>query len=1419
MADNEDITWDAPQSTPPSGAQTAAPPAPQDEDITWDQPQKADAISIHPVDDHGLAQRQQLSPLGKALSPITSYWPNVKQFENEGLEQASHGLKQLKDAQGAWDVIKGAGNAALGTADYLSAPISGAYRSIVGQPIEDVTGIPREYSEFAAQLATPGIGLASAAKSKPAIPTIPKPVDPFGVTLTQGEQTGDLAARQFEQGALRAEHGEGALKQASDFFNVQRPQQLQQAKQDISASLANGQQLAETPQEAGSIVQSALQSAAARDKAQVKAAYDYAKSLPGEIKAEAFTNMPENVKSELYNNPDGAIVVDDKTPQASRMIDYLNEKIGQLKIPNAAQPTGTGLTSPGTPNIVGVNLQGIEQWRKSLSRMRGDALTAYHTNATDARAAQAIMDAFDKHIDAAVNSGMFSGDPDAVSAWNAARALHAQRMRTWGNDAVGRRLRAIIGDVDRDPATLNDVTNWLYGESGSSNSLNVATIKRIKNILGENSPEFGAIRQGLFHRLVSVAEGQNERGPGAIANRLDQFLGGKGSDLAGAIYTPAQQDLLRAYSDLHRTMQIPTAGANWSGTAGKTIPYLKYVGDKIISAIGATIGHHIAPGVGDVAGWMAGQKAAQATDKFAAARNTRQAVAQMPLVAQRLKQWQKAVAAQQRNNTIASRTQTSLTAANLATALNKLGVDSSSFTKLLTAGPSGPSDAQAQQLRAKGGKVKPNLDNTDTLADQMLSEAADFADAKKFADGGTSRFANFRRSDDIEDRRDQELTIEDLLRQPEHAESIDTKTLLKQYPRNPLSDALGAREIEEKLQGYADGGTPTFDDRFNAVNDPPTSDPNQTEQATDDSWKDREAQAGLQYTQPENSAPSDSAWDWVKNAASSVYGATKRFSQYDRQMTENILNAPKYVYEHPQEALEKGKELIGLGDKDRYQTWPERMIRSGASLPHDVMTGSVPVYEIDPTTGEPHTSSEMISRAQDLSGMAGSGGLGGVEEDAARAATAADKASSITIRPNGEGLTSQDLQPSTTLGSGPFLRPALKYEGKIYKAPPGGQHLDAIPKSLQDTFQQQALSGDDISNFNFGFMNHKGQFLNRDQALDYAVKEGMLDPRDAQAGTLTSTMNLRSDSSEPGAALSALEHAEPFYSQVEKTIQSAPQSKMQGVQWANWLKNQPGVKPDELQWGGFDNWLRDQKGAITKDQVLDQFNQNKIQLNNVVKGQGMPKFEDLTNDQHWDVLNKFNELNDHEPTAKELKSWYENIAEHSATLGFPTALDKITTPTKYQNWQLPGGENYREHLITLPNRNTVEPRIDAIEKQINELYARKPRNREAFATPEDSDKFYELNRERNALIKQAEEQNRQNYKSGHWDEPNILAHVRTNERDVGGVPSLHLEEIQSDWGAAYRKKAASIIADHIDRNFDDVAAKMVKDGVIKKECD
>jgi hypothetical protein len=77
--------------------------------------------------------------------------------------------------------------------------------------------------------------------------------------------------------------------------------------------------------------------------------------------------------------------------------------------------------------------------------------------------------------------------------------------------------------------------------------------------------------------------------------------------------------------------------------------------------------------------------------------------------------------------------------------------------------------------------------------------------------------------------------------------------------------------------------------------------------------------------------------------------------------------------------------------------------------------------------------------------------------------------------------------------------------------------------------------------------------------------------------------------------------------------------------------------------------------------------------------------------------------------------------------------DENGDETKYENYQLPGGKNYTETLVTLP------------------------------------------------------EHKGENYTSSHWDEPNVLAHLRTSDRNVDGKKLLHIEELQSDWHQAGRE--------------------------------
>src|ERR1019366_4855302 len=128
--------------------------------------------------------------------------------------------------------------------------------------------------------------------------------------------------------------------------------------------------------------------------------------------------------------------------------------------------------------------------------------------------------------------------------------------------------------------------------------------------------------------------------------------------------------------------------------------------------------------------------------------------------------------------------------------------------------------------------------------------------------------------------------------------------------------------------------------------------------------------------------------------------------------------------------------------------------------------------------------------------------------------------------------------------------------------------------------------------------------------------------------------------------------------------------------------------------------------------------------------------------------------------------------------------NKNNNETKYQKYQLPGGENYREKLLTLPINKG--PAYEAWENKINELnskYGEGFFNKNKMTPQEKSDLLLLHSRAGNGAGDPA-----LNYKSSHWDEPNVIAHIRMNDRNVEGKDALHIEEIQSDLHQQGREK-------------------------------
>jgi hypothetical protein len=633
------------------------------------------------LQEHVPAAKAKPSMLDAALKPFTSYPDTYSRMNQESRDQMSRGVQQLAHPGGAMDVAKGAGNTAMGAMGFVASPINAAIDTVAGKPIEGNTGIPAEYTDFATSLALPipkrlpRIGKMGEEARTPGLVK----EGPLGVTLSEGQATGDLTAIQREQAAARGQSGPPAQQQAQGFLEQQRGQ-LENARTDIAQKLdPAGQRIAETPQAAGQVVSEQLQRTAAQRKAGVTEAYDKAKSFPGEVHAEAFTGISNKIKTDLSSRAEPVIIDDKLTPFASQAIKDIDARVANLKIQNRASPHG----DPNRAEISGVNLAGIDQMRKRLSAFRKDAFGS--GNSADGRAAKAVLDAFDDHIDAAINGGMFVGDPRAVGAWNDARAFYADYRKTFTsgkNDPIGRVVEKIIGKGDNPAAIPNDVADFMYGTAGvNPTSLNVGVVNRLKSTFGDRSPEWSAIKQGLFSRLTEAGPGATEFGAGKVAQRLNKFLSSDGKEMANVVFSNAERDLLQKYADVMRKIEVPQAGANWSNTATFTAKALEKIGSNTGMTIGALIGSTLGHGAGlpmGLAEGIGGSIGAAVAKGGSVASNAMQARAiakQMPIIGKVMTDYKNAAIAFETSPSTRTVARLSIASRNLSTNLKDIGLN------------------------------------------------------------------------------------------------------------------------------------------------------------------------------------------------------------------------------------------------------------------------------------------------------------------------------------------------------------------------------------------------------------------------------------------------------------------------------------------------------------------------------------------------------------------------------------------------------------------------------------------------------------------------------------------------------------------------------------------------------------------------
>jgi len=255
------------------------------------------------------------------------------------------------------------------------------------------------------------------------------------------------------------------------------------------------------------------------------------------------------------------------------------------------------------------------------------------------------------------------------------------------------------------------------------------------------------------------------------------------------------------------------------------------------------------------------------------------------------------------------------------------------------------------------------------------------------------------------------------------------------------------------------------------------------------------------------------------------------------------------------------------------------------------------------------------------------------------------------------------------------------------------------------------------------------------------------------------------------------EEKDPFYSKLERTVdEKIPNNASPAQIMATLLGS--GVKAEEIKWSGIIPKLQELavNGKVPKAAVLD-----------YLRNEGAVKFHEVTLGNHptLDAISKSLGFGGwHSTLTEEQKAQIEEKAKTYPHLGKKTKFGKYT---------LPGGENYKETVLAMPEVKSTEPALpenseivendgefklvqnDASGKYIHDLSNWK-KTRESVI--QEFSHYEKLS-----------ESKKNNYTSSHFpDVPNYVAHMRTNERtDAAGKPGMFIEEKQSDRHQAGKK--------------------------------
>jgi hypothetical protein len=228
-------------------------------------------------------------------------------------------------------------------------------------------------------------------------------------------------------------------------------------------------------------------------------------------------------------------------------------------------------------------------------------------------------------------------------------------------------------------------------------------------------------------------------------------------------------------------------------------------------------------------------------------------------------------------------------------------------------------------------------------------------------------------------------------------------------------------------------------------------------------------------------------------------------------------------------------------------------------------------------------------------------------------------------------------------------------------------------------------------------------------------------------------------------------YAPPFYSPLARAAEKVPQA-MRGADLLRWLSDpKREVKKDHLYWSGVEEWLKSRAGEKV--------------------------------------------------TPEELREFVESSDVR--------VTEEFVDKPQYEQYTEPGGRNYRELLLTLPQKKVIQAPGVTLRKgleivqdedgkwNLNSTLGTESERGLVYRTPfqtresllESARTDPELTEEARAAQEARDELQHGRFHGGHYTEPDVLAHIRLTDRvDADGKKVLFIEEVQSDWAQKGRRE-------------------------------